>query len=89
MHVYDKFITITISLLNCYIIMYFETSGMYHVYNQGNNRQIIFFNKENYFFFRRKIRIFILPFADILAYCLMPNHFHLMISIVWSIARVT
>jgi len=62
--------------------MHFETNGMYHVYNQGNNRQIIFFNKENYLYFLRKIKIFILPFADILAYCLMPNHFHLMISIV-------
>ena len=27
--------------------MHFETSRIYHVYNQGNNRQAIFINKEN------------------------------------------
>jgi putative transposase len=54
---------------------------MYHVYNQGNNRQVIFFKRENFSFFLRKIKIFILPFADVLSWCLMPNHFHLMIYI--------
>jgi putative transposase len=61
--------------------MYFEPSGIYHIYNQGNNRQPVFFNHENYRFFLRKIRIHILPFADILAWCLMPNHFHLMVEV--------
>jgi putative transposase len=61
--------------------MYFKPGSMYHVYNQENNRQVIFFKRENYFFFLRKIKIFIHPFADILAYCLMPNHFHLMIYV--------
>jgi putative transposase len=61
--------------------MYFKPGSMYHVYNQGNNRQVIFFKRENYFFFLRKIKTFIHPFADILAYCLMPNHFHLMIYV--------
>ncbi len=28
-----------------------------------------------------KIRTHILPYADILAWCLMPNHFHLMILV--------
>jgi putative transposase len=69
------------NIISFYAIMFFETNGMYHVYNQGNNRQIIFFNRENYFYFLRKIRIHILPFADVLAYCLMPNHFHLMIYV--------
>ncbi len=61
--------------------MYFESGGMYHVYNQGNNRQTVFFNRNNYLYFLRKLRIQILPFADILAWCLMPNHFHLMIYV--------
>ncbi len=61
--------------------MYFESTGIYHIYNQGNNRQAIFFNRENYLFFIRKIRTHILPFADILAWCLMPNHFHLMVEV--------
>lgn len=61
--------------------MYFETTGIYHIYNQGNNRQAIFFNRENYLFFTHKIRQHILPYADILAWCLMPNHFHLMVEV--------
>lgn len=61
--------------------MHFEATGIYHVYNQGNNRQAIFFNRENYLFFTHKIRQHILPYADVLAWCLMPNHFHLMVEV--------
>ena len=61
--------------------MYFEPSGIYHIYNQGNNRQLLFYNRENYIYFLRKLRIHILPFANVLAWCLMPNHFHLMVEV--------
>lgn len=61
--------------------MQFEQGHLYHIYNRGNNSQIIFFNRENYLFFLDKIRKYILPHADILAWCLMPNHFHLMIHL--------
>lgn len=59
--------------------MQLEAGQIYHVYNQGNNRVEIFSERENYLFFLRLVRKFILPFADILAYSLMPNHFHFMI----------
>jgi putative transposase len=61
--------------------MHFEKDFIYHIYNQGNNKQKIFFNRDNYLFFLRKIKIHILPFADILDWCLMPNHFHLMVLV--------
>jgi len=61
--------------------MIFEAGELYHVYNQGNNRENIFFSRENYLFFLNKIKKHILPHADILAWCLMPNHFHLMIYV--------
>lgn len=61
--------------------MNFESGGIYHIYNQGNNRQLIFFKRENYLFFMRKIEVHLLPYADILAWCLMPNHFHLMVEV--------
>ena len=51
----------------------------YHIYNRGNNRQPIFFTPANYIFYIRKMREQILPVADIIAYCLMPNHFHFII----------
>ena len=61
--------------------MFFETGDLYHIYNQGNNKTPIFFSRENYLFFLEKIRKHILPHADILAWCLMPNHFHLMVYV--------
>ncbi len=61
--------------------MDFEKGNIYHVYNQGNNKQLIFFSRRNYEYFLRKIRLYIIPYADILAWCLMPNHFHLMLFV--------
>ncbi|HEV7382623.1 MAG TPA: hypothetical protein VGN64_22660 [Dyadobacter sp.] len=59
--------------------MNFELHKVYHVYNRGNQRQTTFFDDNDYLLFLRKIREQILPVTDILAWCLMPNHFHLMI----------
>ncbi|MDZ7741871.1 MAG: hypothetical protein U5Q03_09015 [Bacteroidota bacterium] len=61
--------------------MNFETGHIYHIFNQGNNRQRVFFQRENYLFFLKKTKLHILPFADIFAWCLMPNHFHLMVFV--------
>ena len=60
-------------------IMHFEPNEVYHLYNKGNNKQIIFFNDNNYIFFLKKIREEWLKYCHILTYCLMPNHFHFMI----------
>ncbi len=61
--------------------MQLEKGYLYHIYNQGNNQRKIFFKKENYLFFLEKIKTHLSPYADIIAYCLMPNHFHLMILV--------
>ena len=61
--------------------MNFETGDIYHIYNQGNNRNPIFFSRENYLFFLNKINRHINPHADVIAWCLMPNHFHLMVYV--------
>ena len=60
--------------------MEFLGNELYHIYNRGNNRQPIFFKPDNYLYFLKKVRKFILPHCDILAYCLMSNHFHFLIS---------
>src|SRR5690606_20490648 len=57
----------------------FIEDQIYHVFNQGNNRKPIFFDDENYLFFLKKIRKHLLPYTNILCYCLMPNHFHMLI----------
>ena len=61
--------------------MQFEQGHIYHIYNQGNNRQRIFFTEENYMFFLQKMKKYLLPYCDILAWCLMPNHFHWMVYV--------
>ncbi len=59
--------------------MHFEPFQTYHVYNRGNNKQPIFFTQANYIYFLNKIKTEWKSYADILCYCLMPNHFHLML----------
>jgi len=61
--------------------MFIEKGHIYHIYNQGNNRQKIFFRRENYLFFLGKMKEYILPYGDIMAWCLMPNHFHWMVYV--------
>ena len=38
-------------------------------------------NRDNYLFFLKKINLHLLPHVDVLAWCLMPNHFHLMVYV--------
>jgi REP element-mobilizing transposase RayT len=49
----------------------------YHIYNRGNNREQIFFESDNYLYFLKKIKVYLVPVADILVYCLMPTHYHI------------
>jgi len=59
--------------------MNFQLNEIYHIYNRGNNRQKIFFSDRNYLYFIEKMKRQIAPVCDILCWCLMPNHFHLLI----------
>jgi putative transposase len=61
--------------------MNLEPGYFYHIYNKGNNSHKVFFNRENYLFFLRKMKEFISPFASIVSWCLMPNHFHWVVFI--------
>jgi putative transposase len=57
--------------------LYFET--YYHIYNRGSNRENIFLEDRNYMHFFRLYLKYIEPIADTYAYCLLRNHFHLLI----------
>ena len=59
----------------------FLPDNYYHIYNRGNNRQTVFFEPENYLYFLRGIKKYLLPVADVIAYCLMPTHYHLMVRV--------
>ena len=59
----------------------FEPGCYYHVYNRGNNRERLFYGEDNYLYFLRKYDSFLSDFTDLFAYCLLPNHFHVLIRI--------
>lgn len=52
---------------------------IYHVFNRGNNREVIFRRRSNYHHFLDGIRKYLLKRCDLLAWCLMPNHFHFLV----------
>lgn len=60
--------------------MKIQPEKLYHVYNQGNNKELIFGDRADYLLFLEKIKLFIAPESTILAYCLMPNHFHFLLE---------
>ena len=58
-----------------------EEGYIYHIYNRGNNSEKIFFSEENYAYFLKLLTKYIFPVADIYAYCLLNNHFHILVRI--------
>lgn len=53
----------------------------YHIFNHANGFENVFCNDGNYWFFLDKYRKHIAPIAETYAYCLMPNHFHMVVRI--------
>ncbi len=53
----------------------------YHVYNRGNNREKLFYKKENYIYFLKKYDYYLYDYLETHAYCLLPNHFHLLVRV--------
>ncbi|MBE2199939.1 MAG: hypothetical protein IAE79_15095 [Anaerolinea sp.] len=53
----------------------------YHIYNRGNNSEILFREERNYRYFLALYTQYIEPVAETYAYCLLPNHFHFFIRI--------
>jgi REP element-mobilizing transposase RayT len=55
----------------------------YHLYNRGHNYDDIFRHREDYLRFIRLMNKYLAEssLAEILAYCLMPNHFHIFIRL--------
>jgi len=59
--------------------MKFLTGEMYHLYNRGNRKAEVFHDREDYLYFLRQLREYLQEYPVTLnAYCLMPNHYHLL-----------
>jgi REP element-mobilizing transposase RayT len=58
-----------------------EQGKTYHIYNKAISHEKLFITEKDYFYFLKKLHRYILPVAHIIAYCLIPNHFHLLVTI--------
>jgi REP element-mobilizing transposase RayT len=58
-----------------------EYGKVYHLFNRGVNKMEIFRTKSNYEYFLHQYNKYIDPVADTFAWCLMKNHFHLLIRV--------
>jgi putative transposase len=56
-----------------------QPDSFYHVYNRGINGENIFKEDRNYSYFLQRYAHYIEPFAETYAYCLLKNHFHILI----------
>ena len=60
--------------------MKYQDDEYYHVFNRGTNKGTIFFSEENYRYCLRLMAKYDATYGvAITAYCLMPNHYHLIL----------
>ena len=60
----------------------------YHIYNCGINGMDLFRERENYEHFLTLMEKYILPVAEIFAWVLMVNHFHILVKIKENIGYI-
>lgn len=51
----------------------------YHIYNRAVGDEKLFKTDTDYYYFLEKLKRYIIPVAELYVYCLLPNHFHLLI----------
>lgn len=57
-----------------------EPEKFYHIWNRGNNRENLFYTSANYEYFLRMYAELLDPVLETYAFCLLPNHFHLLVQ---------
>ena len=53
----------------------------YHIYNRGTNGEKIFIQERNYAHFLNLYAKHLEPVADLFAYCMLRNHFHVSVRV--------
>lgn len=60
----------------------FDFEEFYHIYNHSIGSELLFRNNNDYDYFILKMKRYLDPFCQIIAYCLLPNHFHILIKVI-------
>lgn len=59
----------------------FKLGYPHHIYNRGNRKEKIFFKPKDYNVFLKQLKKYAKKFeCNLLGYCLMPNHYHLILQ---------
>ncbi|SEI81526.1 hypothetical protein SAMN05192553_101397 [Cyclobacterium xiamenense] len=66
-----------------------EPGQSYHIYNHANGADNLFREVENYRFFLKQYTKYLEKVINTYAYCLMPNHFHLLIGVREDLSGLT
>ena len=56
-----------------------QPGQLFHIYNHAVGNENLFERDADYVYFLKKMKEHLLPVSEVLSYCLMPNHFHLVI----------
>ncbi len=60
----------------------YTKNSFYHIYNRGNDKNLIFYEVADYKRFINRLLRYKKDYdLELYAYCLMPNHFHLLIRL--------
>jgi putative transposase len=56
--------------------------GIYHVFNRGNDKMVLFRSPGDFLYFLSELRISLEKYpSDLFHYCVMSNHFHLLLRV--------
>lgn len=59
----------------------YSYGNFYHVFNRASGNQLLFKDEKNYEYFLSKFDVYLGNYVILHAWCLIPNHFHLLIEI--------
>ena len=58
-----------------------QSGHFYHIFNRTNNKEPLFRSAADRRFFLLKYKQYLSPYLHTFAYCLLGNHFHLLVQV--------